>query len=195
MKFVLGLTGGTGAGKSMISDYLEKKGAYIIDADKLSREITKENGVALPLIDKAFPNVINNGILDRKALGKIVFSDGEKLKTLNEITHKYIKKLTEDEIKLHEGLIVLDAPLLYEAGEDKLCDKILFITAKDEIRIKRIIERDNLSYIDADARIKARNLTEIMKKADFIISNDEDIESVLKEVDDLIESLVGKETV
>ncbi len=193
MKFVLGLTGGTGAGKSMISDYLEKKGAYIIDADKLSREITKENGACLDEINEAFPNVISNGILDRKALGKIVFSDKDKLKILNEITHKYIKKLTEDEINSHDGLIVLDAPLLYEAGEDKLCHKVIFVTAEDSIRLERIIKRDKLSKEDAKKRIEARNLEEIMKKADFIISNNGDFEKTKKEIDLFIESNVRKD--
>ncbi len=193
MKYVLGLTGPTGAGKSLISSYLEKKGAYIIDADKLSREITKENGVALPEITKSFPGVVNDGFLDRKALGKIVFADGEKLKILNEITHKYIKKLTEDMINSHDGLIVLDAPLLYEANEDELCDKVMFVTAKDSIRIERIMERDNLSKEDAEMRIKARELDEIMKKADVVIENDGDFERTKKEVDDYIKSILERD--
>lgn len=193
MKYVLGLTGGTGAGKSKISDYLEKKGAIIIDADKLSREITKENGVALPEIDKAFPGVISGGILDRKALGEIVFSDSKKLSILNEITHKYIKKLTEEEIEKSRGLIVLDAPLLYEAGEDKLCHKVIFVTAKDDIRLERIMKRDNLSVNEAKKRIEARNLKEIMGKADVIISNNGDFEKTKKEIDVFLKNNVGKD--
>ncbi len=186
MKFILGLTGGTGSGKSLISAYLEKKGAYIIDADKLSRDITGKNGIAIPEIEKYFPDVVKDGVLDRRALGKIVFSDREKLSLLNEITHKYIKQLTEEEIKKSEGLIVLDAPLLYEAGEDKLCDKVLFVSADDEIRLERIIKRDNLSYDDAKKRIEARKLEPIMKKADFVISNNGDFEKTKAEIDSLL---------
>ena len=193
MKYVIGITGGTGAGKSVVSAYLKKRGATIIDADALSREITKEGGIALPEIDKAFPGVIKDGVLDRKALGKIVFSDSGKLSLLNEITHKYIKKLTEEKIENAEGLIVLDAPLLFEAGEDKLCDKIIFVTADDDVRIKRIMARDNLSFEDAKKRIAARNLVPIMGKCDLLIKNDGDIGSVEKIVENFIIKCAGKD--
>lgn len=193
MKYVIGITGGTGAGKSVISNYLKEKGAIIIDADILSREITKEGGIAMPEIDKAFPGVIKDGVLDRKALGKIVFSDSGKLSVLNEITHKYIKKLTEEKIENAEGLIVLDAPLLFEAGEDKLCDKIIFVTADDDVRIKRIMARDNLSFEDAKQRIAARNLAPIMEKCDLLIKNDGDVGSVEKSVENFIIKCAGKD--
>lgn len=193
MRYVLGLTGGTGAGKSLISAILQKKGAKIIDADKLSREITKEGGIALGEIDKAFPGVIKNGMLDRKALGRIVFSDKEKLLILNEITHKYIIKLTKEEIEASKGLIVLDAPLLFEAGEDKLCDKVIFVDADDEIRLARIMKRDNLSIDDARARINARDLAVIKAKCDFVILNDGDAEKLEKEIADIVSNCDGKD--
>lgn len=193
MRYVLGLTGGTGAGKSLISAILQKKGAKIIDADKLSREITKEGGIALGEIEKAFPGVIKDGVLDRKALGRIVFSDKEKLLILNKITHKYIIKLTKEEIEASSGLIVLDAPLLFEAGEDKLCDKVIFVDAEDELRLERIVKRDNLSIDDARARINARNLAPIKEKCDFVIVNDGDAERLEKEVLDIASECVGKD--
>ena len=193
MRYVIGLTGGTGAGKSVISNFLKEKGAVIIDADALSREITKEGGIALGEIAEAFPGVIKDGILDRRALGSIVFADKEKLSLLNKITHKYIKKLTEDKIDEAEGLIVLDAPLLFEAGEEALCDKVIFVTARDEVRIKRIMERDSLSLEDATLRIAARNLLPIMEKCDFVVENNGDIEAVKKEVCRIIESCTGKD--
>ena len=193
MKYVIGITGGTGAGKSVVSNYLKEKGATIIDADILSREITKEGGVALPEIDKAFPGVIKDGVLDRKALGRIVFSDSGKLSVLNEITHKYIKKLTEERIENADGLIILDAPLLFEAGEDKLCDKVIFVTADEDVRIKRIMARDNLSFEDAKQRIDARNLAPIMEKCDLLIKNNGDVGFVEKAVEDFIIKYAGKD--
>ncbi|MBQ2942367.1 MAG: dephospho-CoA kinase [Clostridia bacterium] len=193
MRYVLGLTGGTGAGKSLISAILQKKGAKIIDADKLSREITKEGGIALSEIDESFPGVIKDGVLDRKALGRIVFSDKEKLLILNKITHKYIIKLTKEEIEASSGLIVLDAPLLFEAGEDKLCDKVIFVDAEDELRLARIMKRDNLSIDDARLRINARNLAPIKEKCDFVIVNDGDAERLEKEVLDIVSECVGKD--
>ena len=193
MKYVIGLTGGTGAGKSIISDFLKEKGATIIDADAISREITKEGGIALGEIAEAFPGVITDGILDRRALGRIVFSDKEKLSLLNEITHKYIKKLTEDKIDEAEGLIVLDAPLLFEAGEEALCDKVIFVTADDDVRIKRIMTRDNLSFEDAKGRIDARELLPIMEKCDFVVENNGDKDKVIKKVSDILEKCAGKD--
>ena len=193
MKYVIGITGGTGAGKSVVSAYLKKRGATIIDADALSREITKEGGIALPEIDKAFPGVIKDGVLDRKALGRIVFSDSGKLSVLNEITHKYIKKLTEERIENSDGLIILDAPLLFEAGEDKLCDKVIFVTADEDVRIKRIMARDNLSFEDAKNRVDARNLAPIMEKCDLLIKNNGDVGFVEKAVEDFIIKCAGKD--
>ena len=193
MKYVIGLTGGSGAGKSAVSEFLKEKGATVIDADAISREITKEGGIALPAIDKAFPGVIKDGVLDRKALGRIVFADSFKLSLLNEITHKYIKKLTEEKIKKADGLIVLDAPLLFEAGEDVLCDKIVFVTADEEVRIKRIMKRDALSYPDAKMRIDARNLSPIMEKCDFVIENNGEILTIEKEIEDFILKCAGKD--
>ena len=193
MKYIIGITGGTGAGKSVVSAYLKKRGAAIIDADALSREITKEGGIALPEIDKAFPGVIKDGVLDRKALGRIVFSDSGKLSVLNEITHKYIKKLTEERIENADGIIILDAPLLFEAGEDKLCDKVIFVTADEDVRIKRIMARDNLSFEDAKQRIDARNLAPIMEKCDLLIKNNGDVGFVEKAVEDFIIKCAGKD--
>ena len=193
MKYVIGITGGTGAGKSVVSAYLKKRGATIIDEDALSREITKEGGIALTEIDKAFPGVIKEGVLDRKALGRIVFSDSGKLSVLNEITHKYIKKLTEERIENADGLIILDAPLLFEAGEDKLCDKVIFVTADEDVRIKRIMARDNLSFEDAKQRIDARNLAPIMEKCDLLIKNNGDVGFVEKAVEDFIIKCAGKD--
>ncbi len=195
MKYVIGLTGGTGAGKSAVSSFLKEKGATVIDADALSREITKKDGIALCEIDKAFPGVIKDGILDRRALGKIVFTDSEKLLILNKITHKYIKKLTEEAIEKNDGLIILDAPLLFEAGEDALCNKTIFVTADDDVRIKRIMDRDELSYSDALARITARKLAPIMEKCDFVIKNNGDIEAMEKEICRIIESCAGKDII
>ena len=195
MKYVIGLTGGTGAGKSAVSRFLESKGATVIDADALSREITKEGGVAIHEIDEAFPGVINDGVLDRKALGKIVFSDAEKLLILNRITHKYIIKLTEEEIEKSDGLIILDAPLLFEAGEDSLCNKVIFVAADDDVRIKRIMERDNLTYQDAEMRINARNLSTIIEKCDFVVENNGDVKVLCKEVWEFIEECAGKDII
>ncbi len=174
MKYVLGLTGGSGAGKSLAASFFEKKGAYIIDADKISKDVSKKGGEAFLEIKKAFPEAFLGDELERKLLGKIVFNDKEKLNLLNEITHKHIVKKIKDEIEERDGFIVLDAPLLYEASCDKMCDTVLFIDAPIDLRIKRIMERDALSKVDAKTRIESRDLDKIKKLSPLIIENNGD---------------------
>lgn len=186
MKFVIGLTGGTGAGKSAAAEYFNKLGAHIVDADKISREVTAPGMPALLEINEAFPRTVKNNVLDRKALGAIVFGNEEKLEILNKITHKYIVKRSKELIDKKDGLVVLDAPLLYEAGCDKFCDKVIFITADKEIRKKRIIERDGLSPDDAERRICSRNLYLPCEKADYVIENDGDIHKLFTELDKIM---------
>lgn len=171
MKYVLGLTGGSGAGKSLAASFFEKKGAHIIDADKISRLISEKGGEAFCEIKKAFPEAFLEDELQRKLLGKIVFNDNEKLNLLNEITHKHIVKKIKDEIENSDGFIVLDAPLLYEASCDKMCDTVLFIDSPIDLRIKRIMKRDALSFDDAKTRLESRDLDKIKKLSPFIIEN------------------------
>lgn len=189
MKYVLGLTGGTGAGKSEAARYLAKRGAYVIDADKLSHDVTGPGGEALEEIKGAFPGAIENGTLNRRALGVIVFSQPERLKVLNKITHKYIKKRAEELIEKAGGFIVFDAPLLYEAGCEALCDKVLFVDADKDIRIKRIMERDMLSQADAKRRAEARSLRMAREKADFIIMNNFGRGELEKAIDEILKGI------
>lgn len=189
MKYVLGLTGGTGAGKSMAAEYFAKNGAYIIDADKLSHQVTGAGGEALEEIKAEFPYAIENGTLNRRALGVIVFSCPEKLKILNKITHKYIKKRAEALIEKAGGFIVLDAPLLYEAGCDVLCDSVLLIDADDDVRVQRIMERDSLNVNEAKKRVAARSLNAIREKADYIIVNNNGSEKLFAELDCIMKGI------
>lgn len=189
MKIILGITGGTGAGKSEISAFLKERGAYIIDADQLSRDITAPGMPALREIEEAFPGVVEHGVLNRRRLGERVFSDTEKLPLLNAITHKYIRAKTEELIENADGLIVLDAPLLYEAGEERLCDKVIFVDAPEDMRLRRICLRDGLTKEEARRRIGARDLTSIRSRADLVIENDGDIEKMRTEVERFLKGL------
>ena len=189
MKVIVGITGGTGAGKSEISAFLKEHGAYIIDADKISRDITSAGMPALKEIDKAFPGVVEEGRLNRRRLGEIVFSDKEKLSLLNAITHKYIRAKTEELIEQADGLIVLDAPLLYEAGEERLCDKVIFVDAPERMRIERICRRDGLSEEEARRRVEARDLTLIRNRADVVIENDGNMKKTKTEIEQFLKGL------
>ncbi len=192
MKTVLGLTGGSGSGKSLASAYLKTKGAQIIDADKIAREIMSPHHPALSEVAEAFPGVLlPDGNLDRKALAKIVFSDPNALAKLNQITHAYIIRQIEETLtKSHKHLLVIDAPLLFESGLDRLCTACLFVTAKKECRILRIMERDNLTKQEASARIDAQNKDDYFAtRSRFVLENNGTKEELAAKLDYILKEL------
>lgn len=166
-KITIGLTGGIASGKSVASDILRLFGAEIIDADIVSRQVGQGE------IAQAFPDCTTGGALDRRKLRKVVFGDERKLKLLNSITHPLIVAeilRKRDEIN---GVAVIVAPLLLEVGLHKYCDKVITVTAQADTRIKRIVERDNITeslaynMIEAQASDEAR-----IAIADYVVQND-----------------------
>ena len=141
---ILGLTGSIGCGKSSLSNILRDNNINIIDADIISRKI-------LASVFEHFGDSIKNedGSLNRKALGNIVFNDDNKLIELNNLTHPKIKEKILSEIEkvklFNKNIIVIDAALLIEAGYLEIVDKVLVITCNEDIQIKRIQKRDNCS--------------------------------------------------
>ncbi len=185
---IVGLTGGSGSGKSSACPFFEKKGFKIVDMDALSRKTSKKGSPCLKEIESVFGSGVidENGELKRRALGDIVFSDAEKLKKLNSITHKYIIEETEKIIAQNsEKDILFDAPLLFEAGLNKLCGVTLAVLSSKENRVKRICLRDNLTESRALARIESQPSDEFYTShCDFVISNNgtlEELETALKE--------------
>ena len=176
---VIGLTGGTGSGKSTVAAYLEKKGCIIIDADKISRDLTKPGGEALEPIRRRFGADVffEDGSLDRKKLGGIVFSDDAKLRSLEEITTDIvIKKILEKVEHLKKngfnGTVILDAPLLFECGMKDCTDENWLVTCDLENRIQRLIDRDGISRQSILDRM-ANQLSDEQKRmmADRVIEN------------------------
>ncbi|MEQ2129838.1 dephospho-CoA kinase [Caldanaerobacter subterraneus KAk] len=185
---VVGLTGGIGSGKSTVSGILAKLGAKIIDADLVSREIMEKGKEAYNEIVDCFGKEIldKEGNIDRKKLGSIVFSDKEKLKRLNEITHPKIidkiKKMIEEE-KDKDKVIVIDAALLIETGLYKLVDEVWLVVVDIDTQIRRVMERDGFSCEEALKRIKSQMpLEEKIKYADFIINNSKDLRKTEEQV-------------
>ena len=187
---VIGLTGGIASGKSTVSKLLKKMGAVIIDADIVSREIMVRGTEAYNKIVEYFGKEIlkEDGEIDRKKLGNIVFADRRKLKKLNEITHPIIierikEKIEEERKKNQQNAVVLDAALLIEMKLYKMVDEVWLVVVDSKTQIKRIMERDKLSYKDAINRIKSQMpLDEKMKYADFIINNSKDFKAMEKQV-------------
>lgn len=182
---IIGITGPTGAGKSVVSEYLaEKKNIYHIDSDKVSRYLTDKGSLCLKEIENTFgKNYINpDGTLNRRLLGELVFSDKESLRKLNEITHKYIVDEIVKETKKHKNSLV-DAPLLFETGLDRICDKIILVLCPEDVRMKRIMERDNITSKIALNRIKNQaDYRNYIKKCHFVVENT-DRETLIKELE------------
>lgn len=159
---VVGLTGPTGSGKTTVADAWHQQGAYIIDTDKLSRKITEPHSPCLNNLVEAFsPAILNDdGMLNRAELAARAFSSPAHTQRLNAITHPAIVALIQQEIEnaAEQGysVAVIDAPLLFEAGADKLCDSIVAVTAPTDLRLRRIMERDNLTESQARQRISAQ---------------------------------------
>ena len=194
---VIGLTGPTGAGKSTAREKAQSLGFFVIDADKVARDVTKKGSPLLPLLENEFCGVVINGELDRKALAIKAFSNAENTKKLNSITHPFIIDSIKGIIKKAENdgnnFILLDAPTLFESGTDKLCQKTIGVLAHEEIRLERIIVRDNLSEADAKLRISAGKSDDFFKNnCDIILNNNADNKAFLIECEKLFKNILEK---
>ena len=158
MSYILGLTGGISTGKSHLSDTLRGKGVPVVDADRISHAVTALGGAAIPRIREAFgADYVRDGELDRKALGALVFSDPEALAKLNALTHPLIfdgmqAQIAEAE-KSGAPVVVLDVPLLFETGFDRLCDEVWCAWIPKKLQLERLMARDALTRAEAESRI------------------------------------------
>jgi dephospho-CoA kinase len=157
---IIGITGGTGAGKTTVLSVLEEFGALTIDCDAVYHELLENNARMKREIESAFPGTLRDGEIDRKALGAVVFNDSEALEILNDITHKFvnseINKRMADWRTKGGSIVAVDAIALIEGGFGEKCDFIVGVTAPAEIRAKRIMEREGISYEYAMSRISAQ---------------------------------------
>ncbi|MBQ4066436.1 MAG: dephospho-CoA kinase [Clostridia bacterium] len=191
---VIGLCGRSGSGKGYVSAVFEKHGIPAVDTDRVYRDILadKSSECLSELIAEYGGGILDrDGRLERRSLAGIVFGDksGEKLKRLNDITHKYILEKTKDLIdKARESkkrAIIIDAPVLFESGFDKLCDLTVCVTAPDSICIKRICERDGRTESEAAKRLSSqKSADELRITCNEEIVNDgaENVESRVLEI-------------
>jgi len=183
---IIGVTGNSGSGKSTICEIMLQNGCFIIDCDRIAHDVLKLNGSAYQETVLFFGKEIlynDSKEIDRNKLGKIVFSDAEKLRMLTEITHKYILKQIDYYIEKNKNykIIVLDAPLLIEANLHKKSDEVWLVYANRQVSIERIMKRDKISRELAIKRLDAQmNFEEQKKYATFTIENTGDIVSLKK---------------
>ena len=197
MAEVIGLTGQTGAGKSTVRKLLKAKGAAVIDADFVAHEVADNSLSCLTDIVEHFSCMVldEKGKLNRRALGRIVFSDRKKLALLNKIMFPYIVSAIKGQVTAYEQagaqIIVIDGATLIESGCAKMCSVLVSVTADEETRLTRIIHRDGISKRDAVRRVSAQNPEEFyIKASDYVIKNNGtpgDLEGAAEKVLDEIE--------
>lgn len=195
---VIGITGGTGCGKTTALNCLEELGALIIDCDAVYHELLANSSEMLCDIESAFPGTVTDGVLDRKALGARVFSDDEKLKQLNTITHGYISRAVRERLMewaLSGGTVAaIDAIALIESGLGKLCGAVVGVTADSDKRIARIMRRDGISYEYAAMRVAAQKPNEFFEQnCTYVLKNNGSAEEFENECQNLFKEVLKNE--
>lgn len=180
---IIGLTGGSGVGKGLVSDIFEEAGFFHIDTDLDARAVVEKGSACLKELTEHFDGILlEDGSLNRKALAGIVFSDHNKLDLLNKITHKYITERVKNKLeKSKNDKAIIDGAALFESGIDKLCFKVIAVVSDKHLRIERIMKRDHLTLDEAKKRIDGQKDDNFYtSQADDVIINNED-EKTLKE--------------
>jgi dephospho-CoA kinase len=176
---LVGLTGSISTGKSTVSAMFAHQGARVIDADLLSREVVMPGQPAYARILEEFGShlVLEDGSLDRKALGAIVFADPARRKRLEEITHPAVGARQQRILSVldeegFEGIVLWDAALLFETGGVSKMDKVVVVFADPDTELRRLVTRDGFSEADARVRIASQmSIAEKAKRADYVIDN------------------------
>ena len=169
---ILGITGGTGCGKTTLLTCIGSQGGLILDCDAIYHDLLRTDPALLGAIEKRFPGTVENGVLQRKKLGKLVFSDEKALNDLNKITHSAVKAEVLRRLAHKPKLAAIDAIALFEGGLAELCDVTVAVTAPEEDRIRRLMTRDGIDRDYAKRRIAAQKSAEwFRERCDFCLEN------------------------
>lgn len=192
---IIGITGNSGSGKTLISKLLEKKlNVDIIDADKVVKEMSMPGKVYFKEIVKKFGKdiLLENGEINKQKLANIIFTDKGKREILNSLTFKYVVEEIIKRTKLSEGkTVIIDAPLLIESGLNQICDTVISVIANENVKIERICMRDNIDENTAKKRIESqpKNDFYIVNSNYIVINNDNsNLENQIKDIIKFIES-------
>ena len=189
-KIIMGLTGTFGSGKSTVAHFMEELGALVIDADKIAHEALWEESPVYQDILKLFPEAGKSGELDRKKIADVIFKDAAKRKALEDLTHPYVfSRIGEEIADAEEKVVVIEVPLLFEAGFDRICDSTVTVTASKKEIEKRLLEK-GFTQEQISARQAAQMPDEEKKKrAGFILDNSGTLENTRRKVEKLWKSL------
>ena len=190
---VFGITGGSGAGKSTASQIFRELGVHVIDADKTARKVMRAGEKCLEELTGFFGEEILNadGSLNRKKLGGIVFSNPKKLGKLNGITHKYILSDIEKELSEQDcEYAAIDGAVIIGSEVRKLCKFLVSVMADYDVRLKRILSRDNMTEKEAVLRLQSQPKDEVyVENSKYLIYNNSSKENLQKEVESVFEKI------
>ena len=171
---ILGITGGTGSGKTTLLKTAEALGFQVLDCDRIYHELLRTDTQLLSAIENRFPGTVENGQLQRKKLGAVVFGDPAALADLNAITHGAICQAVEKQLDRNRN-IAIDVIALLESGLSKLCDVTVAVTAPKELRLQRLMARDGITHSYALSRIEAQPEDDYYRQnCGYVLENDGD---------------------
>ena len=187
---IIGITGGTGCGKTTLLNYIREAGGLVLDCDAIYHELLQTDRKMLSAIDARFPGTVENGVLNRKKLGSLVFSDENALLDLNRITHSAVKKEVLRRLAQQPKLAAIDAIGLFEGGLAELCDVTVAVTAPMDQRVQRLMARDGISEDYARNRIAAQKTEEWFRtRCDAVLENSGGLESYSMKCLDFLKGL------
>jgi dephospho-CoA kinase len=175
----IGLTGGIACGKSTVGAMLVRRGAILVDADQIAREVVEPGSPTLTKVAEHFGQAVlqEDGSLNRKMLGEIVFADAIARKQLEGMLHPSIRALMRERMEISEKLyperlVVVDVPLLYESGLQAMFTEVMVVYVPREVQLDRLIHRDQVTLQQAEKRLQAQMSIELKKEqADIVIDN------------------------
>ena len=153
---ILGITGGTGCGKTTLLQLIRQRGGLVLDCDEIYHQLLISDRALLEALHQRFPLAFSGGSFDRKKLGSIVFADAQALEDLNTITHSAVRQEVLRRLEDAPPLAAIDAIGLFESGLNRLCDLTVAVTAPEEVRVQRLVQRDGISPEYARSRIAAQ---------------------------------------
>ena len=187
---IIGITGGSGCGKTTLLNAIRDKGGLVLDCDAIYHDLLKTDKAMLSAIDARFPGVIEDGVLNRKKLGAIVFADEKALLDLNAITHAAVKKEVLRRLESQPRLAAIDAIGLFEGNLAELCDVTVAVTAPAEDRVKRLMNRDGISEEYARSRIAAQHDDRwFREKCTYVLENNSNFDAFATKCVDFLRNL------
>lgn len=170
---ILGITGGTGCGKTTLLNIIRERGGLVLDCDEIYHRLLESDAQMLGALKLRFPGAFPGGCFVRRELGKIVFADPKALADLNAITHAAVTREVVRRLDPSPPLAAIDAIGLFESGLNRLCDLTVAVTAPRQARIMRLVQRDGISEAYAESRIDAQHDTHwFSRHCDYVLEND-----------------------